>query len=73
MLVKHDVPRLLREMLAKPSWRGEMIMMSGVTDCYQPAERRLRLTRGLLEVMGEARQACGIITKNAPWCAMSIS
>ena len=42
-----------------------MIMMSGVTDCYQPAERKLRLTRAVLEVMREARQCCGIITKNA--------
>jgi DNA repair photolyase len=39
--------------------------MSGVTDCYQPAERRFRLTRGLLEVLGEANQPVGIITKNA--------
>ncbi|HVU88166.1 MAG TPA: PA0069 family radical SAM protein [Pirellulales bacterium] len=65
VMVKHDAPALLRAALAKPSWRGEMIMMSGVTDCYQPIERKLRLTRGLLEVMREARQCCGIITKNA--------
>ncbi|MBI2825319.1 MAG: PA0069 family radical SAM protein [Planctomycetia bacterium] len=65
VMVKHDAPALLREALCRPAWTGEMIMMSGVTDCYQPAERRLRLTRGLLEVMLEARQSCGIITKNA--------
>lgn len=65
IMVKHDAPALLRAALAKPNWRGEMIMMSGVTDCYQPVERKLQLTRGLLEVMREARQCCGIITKNA--------
>lgn len=65
ILVKHEAPRLLRAALCKPGWAGEVIVMSGVTDCYQPAERRFRLTRGLLEVMLEARQPVGIITKNA--------
>ncbi len=65
IMVKHEAPALLRTALAKPNWRGEMIMMSGVTDCYQPIERKLQLTRALLEVMREARQCCGIITKNA--------
>ena len=65
VMVKHEAPALLRTALAKPSWRGDMIMMSGVTDCYQPIERKLKLTRGLLEVMRESRQCCGIITKNA--------
>jgi DNA repair photolyase len=65
IMVKQRAPELLREELAKPSWRGEFIALSGVTDCYQPAERHFKLTRGLLEVMLEARQASGIITKNA--------
>lgn len=65
ILVKHDAPALLRAELAQPHWTGESITMSGVTDCYQPAERKFRLTRGCLEVMLEARQAVGIITKNA--------
>ncbi len=64
ILVKHDAPQRLREELAQPAWRGETIFLSGVTDCYQPAERRFRLTRGCLEVLLEARQACGIVTKN---------
>jgi DNA repair photolyase len=64
-MVKHDAPELLRAELARDGWRGEMISMSGVTDCYQPAERRFRLTRGCLEVMLEARQPLGIVTKNA--------
>jgi DNA repair photolyase len=65
ILVKHDAARLLRDELAKSGWRGEHIMISGVTDCYQPAERQFRITRSLLEVMLEARQAVSIITKNA--------
>ena len=39
--------------------------MSGVTDCYQPAEREFRITRGCLEVLHEARQPFAIVTKNA--------
>ncbi|HEX3869953.1 MAG TPA: PA0069 family radical SAM protein, partial [Pirellulales bacterium] len=65
ILVKHDAPLLLRDELCRSTWTGETIAISGVTDCYQPAERRYRLTRGLLEVMLEARQATSIITKNA--------
>ena len=40
-------------------------MMSGVTDCYQPAERRFKLTRGILEVLLEARQPVCMVTKNS--------
>jgi DNA repair photolyase len=65
VLVKHDAPRLLRRELCRRSWRGDTLAISGVTDCYQPAERRFRLTRGLIEVLLEARQAFGIVTKNA--------
>ena len=65
IVVKHDAPRLLREFLSKPSWKCEPIALSGVTDCYQPVERRLRLTRGCLEVCAEFRQPVSIITKNA--------
>lgn len=65
ILVKHEAPELLRAELAHPRWKGESITMSGVTDCYQPAERQFRLTRGCLQVMLEARQAVGIISKNA--------
>jgi DNA repair photolyase len=65
ILVKHEAPRLLREFLARPSWRPEPLMFCGVTDCYQPAERQFRLTRGCLEVLWECRQPVGLITKNA--------
>jgi len=65
ILVKHDAPELLRAAISKASWQGEIIVLSGVTDCYQPIERQYRLTRGCLEVMLAARQAFGIVTKNA--------
>jgi DNA repair photolyase len=65
ILVKHDAPQLLREELANPRWRPETISISGVTDCYQPAEREFRITRGLLEVLLEAKNPVGLITKNA--------
>ncbi len=65
ILVKHDAPAILRRELNHRRWRSEPIMISGVTDCYQPAERRYRLTRGILEVLLEARQPACLITKNA--------
>ncbi|HVU17424.1 MAG TPA: PA0069 family radical SAM protein [Candidatus Didemnitutus sp.] len=86
ILVKTRAPQLLREELSKPRWKAEPIMMSGATDCYQPAERRFRLTRGCLEVLAEFRQPVGVITKNflvtrdldllaelARWKAVSVS
>ena len=65
ILVKHHAPELLRQQLAHPSWQPEPIAMSGVTDCYQPAERKFELTRKCLEVLREARQPVAIVTKNA--------
>jgi DNA repair photolyase len=65
VFVKHDAPALLREFLCRRGWQAETIVMSGVTDPYQPAEREYRITRGCLEVLLEARQPVGVITKNA--------
>ena len=65
VLVKHDAVKLLRKELNRKSWQCEPIMISGVTDCYQPAEREHKLTRGILEVMLEAHQPVCLITKNA--------
>jgi DNA repair photolyase len=64
ILVKIRAPDLLRAELSARRWRPQPIGMSGVTDCYQPAERQFRLTRRCLEVMAEFRQPVGIITKN---------
>ncbi len=65
VMVKHEAPQLLREFLARDAWAPEPIMFSGVTDCYQPAERRFQLMRQCLEVAVECGQPLGIITKNA--------
>ncbi len=65
ILVKRRAPELLREALSKPSWKPEAIAMSGVTDCYQPAERRLGITRGCLAVLADFRNPVVIVTKNA--------
>ncbi|MEM9351519.1 MAG: PA0069 family radical SAM protein [Planctomycetota bacterium] len=65
VLVKHRAPQLFRRWLARPCWAPEPIAFSGVTDCYQPAEREFRLTRGCLEVALECRQPVMVITKNA--------
>ncbi|MCK6489207.1 MAG: PA0069 family radical SAM protein [Planctomycetes bacterium] len=65
ILVKHDAPLLLRSELAAPGWQPQAIGMSGATDCYQPVERRLGLTRACLEVLAEFRNPLRLITKNA--------
>ena len=64
IMVKDNAPELLRKELASPKWKPQVIAMSGVTDCYQPVERRLRLTRRCLEVLAEFRNPVGIVTKN---------
>src|SRR5438309_4686199 len=64
IMVKENAPKLLREELSSPKWKPKVIAISGVTDCYQPVERRLKLTRGCLEVLAEFRNPVAIITKN---------
>lgn len=61
--IKPEAPALLREAFEKKSWKGELIVFSGVTDCYQPLEASYRLTRGCLEVCAEYKNPVGIITK----------
>jgi len=65
IVVKHDAPQLLRDFLARDSWTVEPITFSGVTDCYQPAEREFKLTRQCLEVARDCGQPVSIVTKNA--------
>jgi DNA repair photolyase len=64
ILVKEDAPDLLRRELAQPGYRPQPIALSGVTDPYQPAERRLELTRRCLEVLLDFRNPVLLITKN---------
>jgi DNA repair photolyase len=63
-MVKEDAPALLREELNAKKWEPKVLVMSGVTDPYQPVERRLGITRGCLEVLAEFRNPVAIITKN---------
>jgi DNA repair photolyase len=64
VVVKRDAAALLREAFFKPSWKGELVAFSGVTDCYQPLEASLRITRACLEVCAEFKNPVGIITKS---------
>jgi len=64
IMVKADAPELLRRALAAKSWRPQTLALSGVTDGYQPVERRLRLTRRCLEVLAECRNPVVVTTKN---------
>jgi DNA repair photolyase len=64
ILVKERAPELLRKELASPKWKPQTLAVSGVTDCYQPIERKLRLTRRCLEVLAEFRNPAAIVTKN---------
>jgi DNA repair photolyase len=63
-MVKDDAPELLRNELAKPSWKPQLVALSGNTDCYQPVERHKQLTRRCLEVFLEFRNPVVIVTKN---------
>jgi DNA repair photolyase len=65
IVVKTNLPELLGRELARPSWRGEPIMFSGVTDCYQPLEASYRLTRGCLERCREHLNPVAVVTKSS--------
>ena len=65
ILIKKNAPALLRKFLQHPKWKCTPIMLSGNTDCYQPAEQKYRLTRSLLEICNEYNQPVGILTKNS--------
>src|SRR6266581_2967061 len=64
IMVKTDGPELLRVELESPRWKPQVLVMSGVTDPYQPVEKKLRITRGCLEVLAKFRNPVAIITKN---------
>ena len=65
ILIKKNAPQLLEEKLASKNWQGSTIVFSGNTDCYQPIERKLEITRRCLEVLLKWKHPVGIITKNS--------
>lgn len=64
IFVKYDAPKLLREKFSKKNWQPQTLIMSGVTDPYQPIEKKLGITRGCVEVFAECNHPLVIITKN---------
>jgi DNA repair photolyase len=64
ILVKEDAPELLRKQLSSLRWKPQALSISGVTDCYQPIEKKLRITRRCLEVVAEFHNPVAIVTKN---------
>lgn len=65
IMIKTNAAQLLKKFLMNPKWECKPISISGNTDCYQPAERKFKITRSLLEVCNQFNQPVGIITKNA--------
>lgn len=65
IVVKTNAVELLEQAFEKRSWQGDLLVFSGVTDCYQPLEASYELTRGLLEVCRRYRNPVGIITKSS--------
>jgi DNA repair photolyase len=64
IMVKEDAPELLRKEFSSKKWQPQILALSGVTDCYQPAEKTKQITRRCLEVCLEFRNPVVIITKN---------
>jgi len=64
IMVKPNAPELLRAELSSTKWKPQILVMSGNTDCYQPVERKLKITRRCLEALAEFRNPVAIITKN---------
>ncbi|MCD6011566.1 MAG: radical protein [Flavipsychrobacter sp.] len=65
IVVKKNAPALLRKFFDNKNWQPATISLSGNTDCYQPIERKMRITRALLEICLEYRNPVGVLTKNA--------
>lgn len=65
ILIKKDAPALFRNFLERKSWNASVISIAGNTDCYQPAERKFKITRSLLQIAADYGQPISLITKNA--------
>ncbi len=64
ILIKENAPQLLEEKFKSKQWKAETIVLSGNTDCYQPAEKKFEITRACLKVFLKYKHPVGIITKN---------
>jgi DNA repair photolyase len=65
IVVKKEAPKLLEKQFLSKNWQSTPIMLSGNTDCYQPIEHKLKITRGILKILAKYRNPVGIITKNS--------
>jgi DNA repair photolyase len=65
IIVKKDAPELFKKFLGRKGWDASIISLSGNTDCYQPAERKFKITRQLLQIALDYKQPIGMITKNS--------
>ena len=65
IMVKMNAPQLLHRFLSNPKWEATPIILSGNTDCYQPAEAKFKITRSMLKVFADFKHPTGVITKNA--------
>lgn len=65
ILIKKNAPQLLEEKLNSRNWKAHPIVLSGNTDCYQPAEKKFEITRALLKIFLKYKHPVSIITKNA--------
>ena len=65
ILIKKNAPVLLDKKIKGSNWKGDTIVFSGNTDCYQPIERKLKITRACLETLYKWKNPTGIITKNS--------
>ena len=65
IIAKRNVAELLRGELAKPGYVPKLLNIGSITDCYQPVERELRLTRGVIEVLQQARHPFSLLTKSS--------
>ncbi len=65
IIAKHNIAQVLRQELARPSHRPSIVNIGSATDCYQPVERELKLTRAVMEVMRDARHPFSLITKSS--------
>lgn len=65
IIIKHNAPEVLAAQLENPNWRVMPLMLAGNTDCYQPVEQKMELTRRMLQVLLQYRHPVSIITKNA--------